>query len=46
MTQMGVVMERETEREWVWREGFGWVERPVEVPVVEVEQDDSESVAA
>jgi hypothetical protein len=30
----------EGERELVWREGFGWVERPVEVEV------DAQSVAA
>ena len=28
----------ENRTEWVWRPRFGWVERPVEEPVVVVEE--------
>lgn len=36
--------ERQTE--WIYRPGFGWVERPVERPDVEAEQEDDEPAAA
>lgn len=31
--------EPEGEREWIWREGHGWVERPVEVPEIPAERE-------
>lgn len=37
-------MTENTDTRWVWREGFGWVERPVEQPV-EDEQTEDEQVA-
>jgi hypothetical protein len=32
--------------EWVWRPGFGWVERPVVTVEVEDERDDEPAAAA
>ena len=37
-------MTENADTRWEWRQGFGWVERPVEPEVAE--QDERESVAA
>ena len=47
MTQMGAtVTSISSETEWVWRPGFGWVERPVVVETGDEEQGERETAAA